>query len=190
MRDGVIGVGVIGYGLGGSAFHAPLVQAEPGLRLHAVVTSRAEQVRRDHPGVAVVASAAELLAEEAVELVVVAAPNAVHAELAGAALRAGLQQAPHGQEVGVPAPVVEHAEQPPLGLGQGDQLVGVGGGEGERLVHDHVPPRPQRRRGQLVVHGVGRRHHHQLDRRVLQQLGRRRHHPHPGEVALDPPGAP
>ena len=89
MPTGAIGVGLIGYGLGGSAFHAPLVQAEPGLRLHAVVTSRAEQVRRDHRGAQVVASADELLAEEAVELVVVAAPNAVHAELAAAALRAG-----------------------------------------------------------------------------------------------------
>ena len=79
MGTGAIGVGLIGYGLGGSAFHAPLVQAEPGLRLHAVVTSRAEQVRRDHPGVEVVASVDGLLAEEAVELVVVAAPNAVHA---------------------------------------------------------------------------------------------------------------
>jgi scyllo-inositol 2-dehydrogenase (NADP+) len=85
----MIGVGLIGYGLGGSVFHAPLVAAEPGLRLHAVATSRAEQVRRDHPGVRVVASAAELLGDPAVELVVVAAPNAVHHELAAAALRAG-----------------------------------------------------------------------------------------------------
>src|ERR671910_2109756 len=89
MRDGGIGVGLIGYGLGGSAFHAPLVQAEPGLRLHAVVTSRAAQVRRELPGVGVVASAGELLQDPAVELVVVAAPNAVHHELAAAALRAG-----------------------------------------------------------------------------------------------------
>jgi scyllo-inositol 2-dehydrogenase (NADP+) len=89
MDDGAIGVGLIGYGLGGSAFHAPLVQAEPGLRLHAVATSRAERVRHDHPGVRVVASPAELLADPAVQLVVVAAPNAVHHELAAAALRAG-----------------------------------------------------------------------------------------------------
>ena len=89
MGTEAIGVGLIGYGLGGSAFHAPLVRAEPGLRLHAVVTSRAGQMRRDHPGVEVVASAGELLADPAVELVVVAAPNAVHAELAATALRAG-----------------------------------------------------------------------------------------------------
>ena len=89
MRAEAIGVGLIGYGLGGAVFHAPLIQAEPRLRLHAVVTSRAGQVERDHPGVRVVASAVELLEDPAVELVVVAAPNGVHHELAAAALQAG-----------------------------------------------------------------------------------------------------
>jgi scyllo-inositol 2-dehydrogenase (NADP+) len=85
----MIGVGLIGYGLGGSAFHAPLISAEPRLRLEAVVTSRAGQVEREHPGTRVVARAEELLDDPAVELVVVAAPNAVHHDLAAAALRAG-----------------------------------------------------------------------------------------------------
>jgi scyllo-inositol 2-dehydrogenase (NADP+) len=89
MRQDAIGVGLIGYGLGGSVFHAPLIEGEPRLRLHAVVTSRAGQVERDHPGARVVGSAAELLEDPAVELVVVAAPNAVHHELAAAALAAG-----------------------------------------------------------------------------------------------------
>jgi scyllo-inositol 2-dehydrogenase (NADP+) len=85
----MIGVGLIGYGLGGSAFHAPAIAAEPRLRLETVVTSRAGQVERDHPGTRVVAGAEELLADPAVGLVVVAAPNAVHHDLAAAALRAG-----------------------------------------------------------------------------------------------------
>jgi scyllo-inositol 2-dehydrogenase (NADP+) len=85
----MIGVGLVGYGLGGAEFHAPLISAEPRLRLEAVVTSRAGQVERDHPGTRVMGSAEELLADPAVELVVVAAPNAVHHELAAAALRAG-----------------------------------------------------------------------------------------------------
>jgi scyllo-inositol 2-dehydrogenase (NADP+) len=89
MRDEAIGVGLIGYGLGGSVFHAPLIQAEPGLSLQAVVTSRAGQVGRELPGVRVVGSADELLEDRAVELVVVATPNAVHHRLAAAALRAG-----------------------------------------------------------------------------------------------------
>jgi scyllo-inositol 2-dehydrogenase (NADP+) len=85
----MIGVGLIGYGLGGSSFHAPLIAAEPRLRLQGVVTSRAEQVERDHPGTRVVATADELLADPEVELVVITAPNAVHHSLAAAALRAG-----------------------------------------------------------------------------------------------------
>jgi scyllo-inositol 2-dehydrogenase (NADP+) len=89
MRAEPIGVGLVGYGLGGSVFHAPLIQAAPGLRLHAVATSRAGQVERDLPGVRVVATAERLLEDPAVELVVVAAPNAVHHRLAAAALRAG-----------------------------------------------------------------------------------------------------
>jgi scyllo-inositol 2-dehydrogenase (NADP+) len=119
MRDGAIGVGLIGYGLGGSAFHAPLVQAEPGLRLHAVVTSRAAQVERELPGVRVVASAGELLEDPAVELVVVAAPNAVHHELAAAALRAG-------RHVVVDKPFA-------LTTAAADELIGLAAAEGRLL---------------------------------------------------------
>ena len=45
-------VGLVGYGLGGSAFHAPLVAATPGLHLAAVVTRDAErrrEVERRYP---------------------------------------------------------------------------------------------------------------------------------------------
>ena len=45
-----IAVGLIGYGLAGSVFHAPLVEAEPRMRLASVVTSRKEQVASDLPG--------------------------------------------------------------------------------------------------------------------------------------------
>jgi scyllo-inositol 2-dehydrogenase (NADP+) len=115
----MIGVGLIGYGLGGAAFHAPLVQAEPRLRLHAVVTSRAGQVRRDLPGVAVVASPAELLEDPAVGLVVVAAPNAVHSELAAAALRAG-------RHVVVDKPFT-------LSVAEADELIELAGAADRRL---------------------------------------------------------
>jgi scyllo-inositol 2-dehydrogenase (NADP+) len=115
----MIGVGLIGYGLGGAAFHAPLVQAEPRLRLHAVATSRAGQVRRDLPGVAVVASPAELLEDPAVGLVVVAAPNAVHFELAAAALRAG-------RHVVVDKPFT-------LSVAEADELIELAGAADRRL---------------------------------------------------------
>jgi scyllo-inositol 2-dehydrogenase (NADP+) len=84
-----IHVGLIGYGLAGSVFHAPLIQAEPRMRLSAVVSSRTEQVARDLPGVRAVSSADELLADPDIELVVVASPNTTHVPFARAALRAG-----------------------------------------------------------------------------------------------------
>jgi scyllo-inositol 2-dehydrogenase (NADP+) len=78
-------VAVLGYGLAGSVFHAPLVAATAGLRLTTVVTSRAdraEQARAEHPGVRVVASAQDVWAERsAYDLVVVATTNDTHVEL-------------------------------------------------------------------------------------------------------------
>jgi scyllo-inositol 2-dehydrogenase (NADP+) len=93
-RDGEIRVGLIGYGLAGRAFHAPLIATTPGMRLAAVVTAdaeRARQVAADHPGTVVVESA-ERLWERAgeMDLVVIATPNRTHAPLARQALAAGL----------------------------------------------------------------------------------------------------
>jgi scyllo-inositol 2-dehydrogenase (NADP+) len=115
----VIGVGLVGYGLAGSVFHAPLIRAEPRLDLRAVATSRAGQVGRDLPGARVVASAEELLADPAVELVVVAAPNAVHHRLAAAALRAG-------RHVVVDKPFV-------LGTAEADELLALAAAADRRL---------------------------------------------------------
>src|SRR4029077_17337878 len=47
-------VALIGYGLGGSKFHAPLISTTPGLTLAAIVThdpARRERAQRDYPGV-------------------------------------------------------------------------------------------------------------------------------------------
>ncbi|MFE7797473.1 Gfo/Idh/MocA family oxidoreductase [Nocardia sp. NPDC057440] len=87
-------VAIIGYGLAGSVFHAPLIAAEPRMRVAVVVTGsgeRAAQARREHPGVRVVADADELFGDTAgLDLVVVATPNRSHAPLARRALDAGL----------------------------------------------------------------------------------------------------
>jgi scyllo-inositol 2-dehydrogenase (NADP+) len=85
----MIRAGVIGYGLGGMAFHAPLIQAVPELELAAIVTSRADQVHAAYPGVAVVADAAALLADPSIDLVAISTPNDTHMPLARAALAAG-----------------------------------------------------------------------------------------------------
>jgi predicted dehydrogenase len=89
-----LSVGLIGYGLGGSAFHAPLVSATPGLRLAAVVTrdaGRGAEVRRRYPDARVVPDVDTLWAmADTLDLVVISAPNATHVPYASAALERGL----------------------------------------------------------------------------------------------------
>jgi predicted dehydrogenase len=91
---GDLRVALVGYGLSGRVFHAPLIAASPGLELVTVVTSdagRRVQVGEELPGVCLLARARELwrMAAEH-DLVVVATPTGTHRSLAGAALRSGL----------------------------------------------------------------------------------------------------
>ncbi|MDF3297698.1 Gfo/Idh/MocA family protein [Streptomyces tropicalis] len=87
-------VGLVGYGLAGSVFHAPLIAATEGLALDTVVTSNPErraQALAEFPDVRVVARPEELLDRAGdLDLVVVASPNKTHVPLASAALEAGL----------------------------------------------------------------------------------------------------
>ncbi len=85
----MIGVGLIGYGLGGRAFHAPYVMAEPGLALRAVASRDSAKVHADLPSMRVVPSVEALLREPAIDLVIVCSPDALHTEHAAAALGAG-----------------------------------------------------------------------------------------------------
>jgi predicted dehydrogenase len=82
-------VGLIGYGYAGKTFHAPLIQAIPGLDLSAVASSDAARIHRDLPQVEVMSDPSQLIASDAIDLVVIATPNATHAALASEALRAG-----------------------------------------------------------------------------------------------------
>jgi scyllo-inositol 2-dehydrogenase (NADP+) len=84
----MINVGVIGYGLAGRVFHAPLIDAVDRLRLTAIASSRVDAVGAAWPGVTAVDVDA-LLANPAIDLVVVATPNDTHGPLARAALAAG-----------------------------------------------------------------------------------------------------
>ena len=87
-------VGLIGYGLAGSVFHAPLIAATEGLVLDTVVTSnpeRQEQARAGFPDVRVAATPDELFARSGdLDLIVIASPNKTHVPLARTALEAGL----------------------------------------------------------------------------------------------------
>lgn len=93
MHSGPLRVAVIGYGLAGRVFHAPLVAACPDMRVAAIVTSdpgRAAEAQADYPDARVVGEAAELwAAPDEIDLVVVGAPNRAHTPLALAAIDAG-----------------------------------------------------------------------------------------------------
>jgi predicted dehydrogenase len=94
MREPPIRVALVGYGLAGAVFHAPLVASTPGLRLVTVVTAnpgRQAQARREHPGVEILEDAGRLWrAARGHDLVVLATPNATHLPLGLAAIEAGL----------------------------------------------------------------------------------------------------
>ncbi|BFO21840.1 hypothetical protein SHKM778_82280 [Streptomyces sp. KM77-8] len=87
-------VGLVGYGLAGSVFHAPLISATEGLVLDTVVTShpeRQQQARAEFPDVRVAGTPDELFARAGeLDLIVIASPNRTHVPLATAALEAGL----------------------------------------------------------------------------------------------------
>jgi predicted dehydrogenase len=85
----VIRVGLVGYGMAGRIFHAPLLHAVPAMTLKTISTSKAGEVAALDPAIRCAGSAAEIFADPAIDLVVIATPSATHAALAADALRAG-----------------------------------------------------------------------------------------------------
>ena len=89
-----IRVALLGYGLAGAVFHAPLIAAVEGLELAAIVTrddERRSLARRDHPDAALLGSPEEVWERAGdLDLVVVAAANRAHVPLARSAIEAGL----------------------------------------------------------------------------------------------------
>ncbi|MET9405527.1 Gfo/Idh/MocA family oxidoreductase [Streptomyces sp. NPDC002935] len=88
-------VGLVGYGLAGSVFHAPLIATTEGLALDTVVTTHPErqaQARAEFgDGLRFAATPDELLARaDELDLIVIASPNKTHVPIATAALKAGL----------------------------------------------------------------------------------------------------
>ncbi len=85
---------IVGYGLAGSAFHAPLIASTQGMEVAAIVTrsqGRQEQAQDDFPQAKIFASLDEVFANKSkYDLVVIATPNDTHVELALASINAGI----------------------------------------------------------------------------------------------------
>src|SRR6267143_1206876 len=85
----MIEVGLIGFGLAGRAFHAPVIRAVPGLHLAAILQRSGGEAAEKYPDVRIVRGVEELLAIPEVRLVVIATPNETHYPFARQCLEAG-----------------------------------------------------------------------------------------------------
>jgi scyllo-inositol 2-dehydrogenase (NADP+) len=85
----MIEVGLIGFGLAGRAFHAPVIRAVPGLHLAAILQRSGNEAAVKYPDVRIVRHLDEMLAMEEIQLIVIATPNETHYPLARQCLEAG-----------------------------------------------------------------------------------------------------
>lgn len=88
----IIRVGLIGFGVGGQVFHAPVLTTVKGLELVKIRAAKPEQVniaKAKYPGAAIVNTSEEIFDDENIDLIVIATPNTSHFPLAMQALQAG-----------------------------------------------------------------------------------------------------
>jgi scyllo-inositol 2-dehydrogenase (NADP+) len=85
----MIDVGLIGFGLAGRSFHAPVIRAVPGLRLATILERNGNAAAAQYPDVPIVRTLDELLANPEIRLVVIATPNDSHYPIARQCLAAG-----------------------------------------------------------------------------------------------------
>ncbi|WP_028402799.1 oxidoreductase [Ectobacillus panaciterrae] len=84
-----IKVGLVGYGLSGATFHAPLLSVLEEFEIAKVVSSKKENVQQDLGDVEVVSSLEEVLEDAAIDLVVITTPSGLHYEMAKQSLMSG-----------------------------------------------------------------------------------------------------
>ena len=88
----MINTAVIGYGYAGQSFHAYLVGLAEGLNLYAIATrspERRQAAAQASPNVKLYETIDQVIADEDVDLVILATPHDTHAELAIRAMDAG-----------------------------------------------------------------------------------------------------
>jgi scyllo-inositol 2-dehydrogenase (NADP+) len=83
-----IRTGLVGFGHGGTIFHAPFVDAIDGLELAAILQRHGDSAAQAYPGVSIARSMDELLALPDLDLIVISTPPSTHFDLAAQALEA------------------------------------------------------------------------------------------------------
>ncbi len=119
----MVRVGLVGFGMAGRVFHAPLISSVEGLELAAVVERTTNKAAERYPGITTYRSVEELLADASIKLVVVATPNSTHFRIAMQALEAA-------RNVVVDKPVALNADEI-------TQLAGLAGGIGLQFFPFH-----------------------------------------------------
>jgi scyllo-inositol 2-dehydrogenase (NADP+) len=87
-----ISTGLIGFGLAGKVFHAPLLNAHQGFHVKKISTSDPKkklEIKERYPVTEVVETYQEIIKDPSIELVVVASPNEFHFRQAKEALLSG-----------------------------------------------------------------------------------------------------
>jgi predicted dehydrogenase len=84
----MVRVGLIGFGMAGQAFHAPVIRGVPGMELACILERRGTRAQEKYPEVRLARTLDELLADKQIQLCVIATPNDSHVDLARACLLA------------------------------------------------------------------------------------------------------
>jgi predicted dehydrogenase len=85
----MVRVGLIGFGLAGQAFHAPVIRGVPGMELACILERHGAKAKEKYPEVRVARTLDEMLSDKAIKLCVVATPNDSHFSYTKACLEAG-----------------------------------------------------------------------------------------------------
>jgi predicted dehydrogenase len=85
----MIRVGLVGFGMAGRVFHAPLISSVEGLELAAVVERYTDLAAERYPGITTYRSLDAMLEDLSLGLLVVATPSGSHFEVAWQLLEAG-----------------------------------------------------------------------------------------------------
>lgn len=85
----MVRVGLIGFGLAGQAFHAPVVRGVEGMELACILERHTSNSKKRYPEVRVARTLDEMLSDKTIRLCVVATPNDSHFSYTKACLEAG-----------------------------------------------------------------------------------------------------
>lgn len=85
----MVRIGIVGFGMAGRVFHAPLITSVEGLELAAVVERHTDEAAARYPGIATHRSLEALLSDDSLQLIVVATPSGTHSDVARKVIEAG-----------------------------------------------------------------------------------------------------